>query len=259
MLLNKIQENFKDTLLQPATGIKDCSQEFLELFEDGDISIQDRLKVYHNNVVGSISAALCATFPLLENLVGLDFLKAMARAFLFENPPKGGCLHFYGAGFDKFIETYEPATAFPYLPDIARLELAVNTAYYARDDKTLKADTLSNIPEENLENLILSPRDSVVLVDSRYPLLEIRDFCVDAADKDTPVLVGRSKTFLMVFRPELDVYFVPLDEYEYNLLQQLFEHNPLGAAVDHTLCQYPDFDFADFLQKHVTLGTFQEI
>lgn len=259
MRLNKFQETFKETMLQHASGLDDVDADLRNMFIGNEISVEDRLKVYHNNIIGSVSASLCATFPILDALVGEGFLKSMARAFVFEHPPKSGCLHLYGAGFDDFIRGYMPAESLPYLADVATLELAINTAYYAPNDSPMKADALAQFPEEQIGAVQLSLRTSAVLIDSHYPLLEIKSYCENDAQGDAPDVLKDAGVTLMVYRPSLDVKIVELDREEFRLIQALQNGVSLGEALEAILAAAPDFDFAAFLNKHITLETFSAL
>lgn len=259
MRLNEIQYSFKDTMLQPVSGLGEVDADLRGVFVDNHISVEDRLKVYHNNIIGSVSASLRATFPVIEKLVGEDFLKGMARSFIFENPPTSGCLHSYGAGFDDFIRGYKPAAALPYLADVATLEFAINAAYYARDDAAMAAGALAQVPEEELEQARLCLRPSATLIESSYPLMEIKNFCEDENAHDAPDLSQTHETLLMVYRPALEVRIIPLDKDAFFILKQLDNGSSLGESIEKTLEKFSDFDFTVFLQKNIALETFSAL
>lgn len=259
MRLNKVQTTFKELMLKPVKNLEEYDGELLGVFEKNDISPHDRLKVYHNNVVGSLTEAIRATYPLIENLVGEDFIKTMARAFIFDHPPSGGCLHEYGAGFDEFIKSYEPAKSLPYLPDMATFEFATNTAYYAPNDNALPTDALAQIPPENLGKTLLSLRPSATLISSRYPILGIQEFCNNPDQNDPPDLEINHQTTLLIIRPQLEVNILPLAQDEYLTLTLLKQKMPLGNAIEKTLTAHTNFDFTAFLQKHIALETFSSL
>ncbi|MBI1300826.1 MAG: hypothetical protein GC137_04115 [Alphaproteobacteria bacterium] len=259
MLLSEVQKRFKDSMFQPVDRVEQDAKNFADLFEIGDIALEDRLKVYHNNVIGSLSSYIVTSFPLLENLVGEDFLKVMARAFIFKNPPTSGCLHFYGEGFDDFIRNFEAAKSLPYLADVAMLELSINHAYYARDDEALTAEVLGKISEDTLGQQVIRLRESASLVSSKYPILELRDFCLQDGKGTPPDLSLEYKSRLLVFRPAFEVLFVNLTEDEIVFLGCMLRQKSLGESLEHVLRLYPDFDMAAFLQKHLSLGTFQAL
>ncbi len=253
MRLSEFQEAFKDIMLQPKRDLGGGSNHIARLIKGETVSASDRLGVYHNNIMGSLSNALCATFPMIENLVGDKFLRGMAREFIFANPPTDTCLHHYGAGFDAFIKGYKPAESLPYLPDVARFELALNHAYYADDDAAMPADYLSRLAPDMLSDCILDMRQSVTILHSPYPLNTLRDFCLN--NGAAPDLTKMGAYPMMIYRPQLEVQIITLHKDEYDFLRNL-ENLPLGAAVENTLQKYPAFDFSEFLQKHILLETF---
>jgi len=258
MQLNKVQQKFKETMLQPTADINSCDADLKDLFIDDHIAVTDRLKVYHNNIIGSLTETLRITFPLIENLVGAGFLRAMARAFIFDNPPQSGCMHLYGTGFDDFIKSYGPAKSLPYLADVATLELAMNTAYFAADDHALAPDALAKIEPDKLGDTVLNLRSSASIKSSTYPLDTIRAFCLDE-NIPKPDLTNPVNCHLLIHRPELEIHITPLSADEYMALELLRDQTSLGNAVEKTLQQHPDFDFAAFLQKHIALETFRAI
>ncbi len=250
---NDFQNTFKGLMLQSKQDLRRHSAPLTAVIHGDNVSATDRLGVYHNNIIGSLCDALCASFPMIENLVGEDFFRQMAKAFIFENPPKNGCLHFYGAGFDGFTKEYAPAADLPYLPDVARFEIAVQHAYYAQDDEAMRADYLAQIPPDLLGECLLELRQSVTLIRSPYPLIALREFYLN--NGAPPDLSLKGDFHIMVYRPELEVIFIKLRPDEYAFLTHLQIQN-LGNALEKTVEDFPCFDFTAFLQRHITLQSF---
>ena len=65
-----------------------------------------RLNVYRHHVFESLGAALAATFPTVQALVGTDFFRGLARAFIGHALPAQPVLTEYGADFPAFIAGY---------------------------------------------------------------------------------------------------------------------------------------------------------
>src|ERR1700730_7470011 len=63
-----------------------------------------RFAVHRNNVTVSLVAALAARFPVVQHLVGEEFFRAMARAYVRREPPRSPVLLHYGATFSAFID-----------------------------------------------------------------------------------------------------------------------------------------------------------
>ncbi len=261
MSLAETQKQFKDHMLQPVKDLQAPTPSFKEKFISNGISVEERLKVYHNNIVGSLTEVLRACYPICENLTGGDFFKAMARAFIFENPPTGGCMHKYGEKLPGFIHRYKMAQPLPYLSDIATLEWALHHAYHANDRRPILGSHFTEITEHDLINLTLELRPSAHLISSAFPIAEIRSFCLsDGNEEDTPLpsINNNIRTYTLINRIQMDVEIVPLEDHEYGLLFLLNKGTPLGKALDTVISQYPDFDFTSFLQKHIELETFSD-
>jgi len=254
MQLNEVQSRFKDLMLDHPDALDNPPGDLADVFETGDIALSERLKVYRNNIVGSLTDVMLASFPAIEALVGNAFLERMARSFILAHPPRHGCLSFYGEGFAEFIEAFEPAKSLAYLPDIARLEIAMNASYYGRDDNALPADTLSKIAPEALADVVLNLRHSIQLLESRYPIHDIRDLAM-GIEKDVDIEGGG--VCLMIRRPLLDTEIIILEQDEFAMLHALDDGNPLGSAVENVLAAFPDFNFQAFLEKHLFLETFR--
>jgi hypothetical protein len=255
MRLNEVQENFKHNMIDPARA----PEGFTDLFVHDDISVADRLEVYRDHVMASLAKVMAATYPLIAQLAGDDFLSAAAHRYIRENLPERGNLNLYGATFGDFLERYEPAQVTPYLPDIARMEWAKNEAYYARDDAPFDTARLQAIAPENMEHLTFSFRDSVRLVRSDFPLVALRDYCAAAAeapDAPTPDLEA-GPVHLLIFRPELRIYVLEVPAAEFLFLQQIRDGKTLGEAAVTVLDFFPNFILEDTLKKHFGLGTFR--
>lgn len=259
MQLNDIQDKFKTTMLNHPDAVENPDEQFAKLFNEGDIPLPARLKVYRNNIVGGLTDNVMTIFPVLEKLVGKEFLEVMIRTYILANPPQHGCLSTYGSDLAEFIEEFEAAKALPYLPDVARLEIKTNKSYYAQNDEPLSAEDLAQIDPEQLENTKLSLRHSVELLFSKFPLEAIKEFCLkDSRADDEQLDLNQGAVHLMIYRPQLDVETLSLEPDEFLFLQNLEQEHPLGKALENTLQNYEDFDVQAFLQKHIALETFRK-
>lgn len=92
-----------------------------------------RFAVHRNNVAVALTQALADTFPVVKQLVGEDFFAAMAGLYWREQPPQSPVLARWGEGFPQWLAAFAPARSLPYLPDVARLELARVAAWQAAD------------------------------------------------------------------------------------------------------------------------------
>lgn len=100
-----------------------------------------RFAVYRNTIAVSLTDALTLRFPVIERLVGSEFFRAMARDYAERNRPKSPVLFAWGDSFPGYLASLAPLAAYPYMADVARIELARGRAYHAADaDPVAPAD-----------------------------------------------------------------------------------------------------------------------
>lgn len=131
-----------------------------------------RFDVYRNNVAVSLTEALITGFPAIHKLVSDEFFRAMAGIYLRAHPPKSPLMMHYGADFPDFLQGFGPAAKLLYLPDVARLELALRRAYHAADAAPISTEALMADPDA-LMTARLEFAPAMQVLDSRWPVLSI--------------------------------------------------------------------------------------
>jgi Putative DNA-binding domain len=105
--------------------------------------VAQRFNVYRNNVSYSLTQALAVKFPVIARLVGADFFAQMARIFADTHRPETPILMLWGDAFPVFLAEFPPLAAYPYMADVARIEVARGRAYHAADCTPLPAAALA--------------------------------------------------------------------------------------------------------------------
>lgn len=134
-----------------------------------------RFAVHRNNVVSGLIDALADSFPVVQQLVGEPFFRAMAAVFVRESPPRSAVLALCGADFPAFIAGFAPAASLPYLADVARLEAARVRAFHAADAAPPGAEMLSRALDsgERLGELHIGCHPSLAVVVSAFALVSV--------------------------------------------------------------------------------------
>ena len=134
--LSEVQAGFAAALLDPAAPVP------AGIVGPDRRPAPRRFAVYRNNVVSALANAVAGSFPAVKRIVGEDFFRAMARAYVLAEPPTSPVLLDYGITFPDFIARFAPAASLPYLPDVARIERRWREAYHAEDAEPLPPDAL---------------------------------------------------------------------------------------------------------------------
>ncbi len=217
-----------------------------------------RFGVYRNNVIVGLIDALKANFPAVCRIVGEEYFRAMARAYVVLEPPSSPVLLDYGAGFPNFIAGFEPAASLPYLPDVARLERAWTESYHAPDALALAAEDLVELANDCAPTARFTLHPSLRVVISQFPALTIWRMNVgDGVPRPVDLASGGERALLI--RPEagVEVRTVPLGGAEF--LSALGEGKTLEEASRIAIRANPTFDLAANIAAIISAGAFVKI
>ena len=187
-----------------------------------------RFDVYRNNVVQSLIDALETGFPVLAKLLGEDSFSAVAQRFVRAHPPNSPLMMFYGEALPAFLEGLEALADYPYLADVARLEILRHRAYHAADAEPIDARSLATLPPEQLMAARFTLAPACQLLCSRWPVLSIWQFnMVDGAA--TPQMQAEN---IWISRPEFDPELDLLSDCEAEFIAALCEAQPMAMALE---------------------------
>ncbi len=184
-----------------------------------------RFNVYRNNVAVSLTEALETAFPVVRKIVGEEFFAALAGVYLREHPPRSPLLMFYGDEMPRFLARFGPTRGLGYLPDVARLELAVREAYHAADAAPVGPD---NLQDSRLFERPLRFAPAVRLIRSRWPLHGIWRANTDPGAPQKPEM---RKEDVLVVRPSFDPEALLLAPADAAFVAALMRGQTIAAAL----------------------------
>ncbi|CDZ32589.1 Hypothetical protein NGAL_HAMBI1145_13600 [Neorhizobium galegae bv. officinalis] len=212
-----------------------------------------RFAVYRNNVYVGLTTALGQRFPVTKRLVGSDFFAGMARAYAADHKPASPLIMHYGDDFPDFIAAFPPAASLPYLPDVARIEVAWTRAYHAADRLPLDVTALANVTPERISDVALVPHPSARLVRSDFPAGAI--WSAHQGETVATVADWQAEAVLIV-RPAMHVEVHVLPPRDAAFAACLLEGATLGEAAQTAFAAASDFDFGSALIGLIGLGVF---
>jgi hypothetical protein len=242
--LAEIQASFARALRDPATPVP----EFLR----GAPGARRRFDVYRNNVAVSLTEALEAAFPVVLALVGRDFFRAAARAYIDRHPPETPVLLLYGQSFGTFLDGFPPAAPAPYLGDVARLEWARLAAHHAADAASLGIDALAALPRDRMAEATFELHPSLAVIRSRWPVFSI---WAESADPGRRIEVDMKRAEdALVGRPDQETSTRLLPAGGAAFMAALGRGETLEAAANRAAESMPDFDLAYHLRGMFEAG-----
>ncbi|MCY4239369.1 MAG: DNA-binding domain-containing protein [Rhodospirillaceae bacterium] len=211
-----------------------------------------RFGIYRNNIFASLTGVLEAAFPTIHTLVGDENFIVLASRFIAEHPPQEPPLYRYGADFATFLEDFELAVGeLPFLPDLARVEWAVNEAYFEADAESLQPEDLADLDPEDCGNLQLTLHPSARLMSSGWPVWDL--WGADVLPNPSP----EGAQQVLILRPDAEVSVTLLSPGDFIFAQALAAGMTLGAAATAGAKAEECFDLATALGGHLGRGTFR--
>lgn len=201
-----------------------------------------RFDVYRNNVAVSLTEALETAFPVIRKLVGEANFKLLAGTFLRAHPPSSPLMMYYGGEMPCFLTSFEPTRPMGYLPDVARLELALRESYHAADAAPIDPAVLQSLAPDALMAARLTLAPSLRLIRSPWPIHAIWRFNMDNGPK--PIAVAED---VVVLRVDMDPEPVLLAPGGGSFVQALLEDAPLGSAYERAAADNPEIDLSQTL------------
>lgn len=208
-----------------------------------------RFDVYRNNVVSSLLDAMETAFPVIQKLVGAEFFRSMSGIYIRQFPPQSPMLMFYGEEFPTFLDSFEPVSHLPYLPDVARLELSRRRVYHAGDPQGFDPAEFSQIDPDRMDTLKIELVPALELLSSPYPVHSIWHYNMVDGDLKIPAH-GEN---IAVIRPQLDVDAVVLPDADFAFISALKAGSELAEAAETATELDQGFDLSKALG--VMIGT----
>jgi putative DNA-binding protein len=214
-----------------------------------------RIAIYRNNVLGNCRKALAATYPIVQRLVGAPFFNAAIDAFVRAYPSPRGDVNRYGRELARFLAAYPPARELPYLPDVARLEWAIDQANIAAGASPFDTAALRAVPAgvQGALRFVLHP--SAQFVASPYPIFHIWQVNQPDQTGDDRVDLGEGGDALLVRRASDGIVIERLAAGVHAFLAALAGNRSLNEATERASGIDPSFDMAGTLKRHVAAGS----
>lgn len=226
--LKSWQQDFYQGIFNPTQGNINTACE--DVVGTQLLSANQRLAIYRDSILGGITSALMAIYPVCVKLVGERFFTHMVASYLRDYPSKSPDVGKYGDRLGEylthFVATNEQAKDLNYLPDVARLEWLWHKAFNSAaindlSDNYFPLSELENISSEDQGRIQFLLQPSIGLLASEYPVEKIWQMNQADSNVDT-INLDEGKRELIVFRTEgFDTVIEILTEDEFNFLSAL--------------------------------------
>lgn len=220
------------------------------------LSAEVATAVYRNNVRVVSRNALRGVFPAVCALLGEDCFEGCCARYLAVHPSRSGDLNDLGSALPAFLATVPEFTAFPYLPEVARLEWLQRAALSAGDAAAFDFARLGDVAAEDFGRLRLHPAPATRMLQSDWPVYSIWRMARAAAageEAEAPAVSGGE--CVLVYRDREDrVCTERISAGAFRLLSALRDGLSFGVAGDLAWELEQELDVGACLQRFVAVG-----
>jgi hypothetical protein len=213
---------------------------------DADPAVTWRAAVYRNTYAAGCAEALESSFPAVSALVGRDYFRALAQAYVGEHPPLRRSLVGYGAAMADFLRSFPPVAQLPYLPAVATLDRAWLEAHVAADAEPLTAEHAAALERAaGLDSVTVDLHPSAQRIAMNwtvYPLWAA--LRAGETPGEAALQLSRAEDAVLVWRPGQEVRHRRLSGAEAAFLGETEGGSTLAEAAGAAAHVDPDADIA---------------
>jgi hypothetical protein len=213
-----------------------------------------QLALYRSSIVGSMTRALAATYPVCARLVGEAFFGALASAYIEAHPSRSPDLNDYGAGLAGFLEQFAPARPLPYLPDVARLEWLWQQVFNGPDAPTLTLAAVAAWPEDERARVRLRRPPASGVLASRFPVDRIWEVNQDDYPGEPAADLAGGPVRLCVWRCDRVMRLQAVSDVEWMLLEVLADDRSLAEICGRLAPRLDEDELSALLVRALDQG-----
>jgi hypothetical protein len=167
MSLKQLQKEFIEFLYTAKPGEEQKNHIRSYFLDPQHSDPHNGLKIYRGNLVFGLIGAMKETYVFTRVLLGENNFNFFSRDFLYQNPSRDSDLIQYGGGFGDFLAGREEIQHLAFIPEVARLEWALERAFYAQPE-----ESFTGLLPENWRETKPRFKNSVQLVQTPYRVHE---------------------------------------------------------------------------------------
>ncbi len=239
--LEQVQQRIKGWIepLEQAQKAAAGTADFLNP-QAGDPGVE-RMEVYASGYKARTHAALSETFAALHAFLGDADFERLCVEYVSVYPSWAYDLSRIGASLPEFLQKHELQRQYPFLRDLAEFEWKVNLAFHAFDTAPARTQPLAAFQPESWELLQILFQSSVVLFESRWPILGLWNARLQPLREKACTLLPVSERIL-ISRRDNQIRTEVLTDPQYRLIQGLMSGELLGSVCEVLAEANPEVD-----------------
>lgn len=215
----------------------------------------ESIEIYRANTTIAKTAAFKAIYPVVAQLVGDEFFRAMSLEYVRTHDSTSGDLNHFGHEFASFIAIFPPASALPYLADVAQIEWQAHQVYLEKDAEPRTREFLSGVLPSEYGKVRFRLAYACRLLDLNWPADEIWLAHQNRREPMAQFYIDKARYYSLVTRNHAGVQVRRLSQVEWEFLRSIQNESTLGDIVERLFKLEIDFDLGALLQQFVADDT----
>ena len=250
MSLAEFQETFAQALATIETPRENMLRDMPEL--TGIKNLSDKFALCRNQMHKTLASRLETVFPTVKSIVGNEFFTKLTAAYSRANKLIGPEAPEFSEGLPDFIDEFEPALSFPYLPDIGMLDLGYWKSLNALDHQSIQPNLFTELTPELLAKCRISLHPACYWFSSQYAIYHI--WKLYHSSQPPQHIDHRVPQDVIIIRPQYKVEVHEIDTGFIKVLDTLDNSGTLQEAFDEGSAWDANFNTVTAIQFLVQNG-----
>jgi len=216
-----------------------------------------RVEAHRGNFHMSARSAIVSAYPVVERLVGEEYMQGLAAAYVKVHPPIVASLTSYGNEFPAFLRGFAPVqNELPWLPAVADLDRVWFDVYEAPDDPVLTSAELIGTSPAMLP--MLAPGLVAAAQLMRFKICAYSVWRTNKADaKVAEIAITSDAEWALLWRNDNQMHHTKLAQAEYVFLNNVQAGQSFAQAYAESCRFDPKFDLQQQFSRWLSAGIFK--
>lgn len=215
----------------------------------GTLDAAAALGVYRSGYVARLTEQLGETYATVWRVLGDEAFFALCGRYIAAHASTSYNLSDYGREFPACLESDVATVAEPYLPELARFELAFHDLFHEAAHSAVGAAALAAIGD--LAGVRLQIGSAVRLIACEYAVHELFRH---RGESQAPAVALQRPQWMLLYKHGDDVMARELDAASFAALDALSRGLDVGAAIDAAVARAADFGPAEVASLFETIA-----
>lgn len=232
--LRKTQKQLQNFILQKRSSIDK------EIIESDNVSIHDRLEIYHNAYYSRLLDALKQDYPVLLAYIDNESFDVLGLQYIHQHPSPYRSIRWFGDTFSEFLRESNLDESALWQVELAEFEWLLTIAFDAPDARVVTLEEMAMIPLDKWPYICFELHPSIQRLTLYWNIVSLWNTYKEENRLIKPLRANKLAQWI-IWRKELSIHFYSLSPDEAYLIEAMIANKNFGSICEG-LCQWVDED-----------------